>query len=62
MAKCMTSRWIHWCECDITSSPPSLQRIPQFPEDNRTIQAFCKCDDFMLGLMQVCDPNTLIHS
>lgn len=30
----------------------NLQNIPQFPSDNRTLQAYCKCDDFMAGLLQ----------
>ncbi len=29
----------------------SLQRIPQFPADDRTIQVFGTCDDFMSTLM-----------
>lgn len=32
----------------------SLQNIPQFPQGNRTMQVFCKCDEFMAALMEVC--------
>ena len=32
----------------------SLQRIPQFPQGGRTMQVFCKCDEFMAALMEVC--------
>jgi len=30
----------------------NLQKIPQFPQDNRTMQVFCKCDEFMAALME----------
>ena len=32
----------------------SLQRIPQFPQGGRTMQVFCKCDEFMAALVEVC--------
>ena len=39
----------------ITHSNPScsLQNIPQFPQGNRMMQVFCKCDEFMAALMEV---------
>ena len=39
----------------ITRSNPScsLQNIPQFPQGNRMMQVFCKCDEFMAALMEV---------
>ena len=33
--------------------PCSLQNIPQFPQGNRMMQVFCKCDEFMAALMEV---------
>lgn len=35
----------------ITQCTHSLQRIPQFPPDSRTMQVFAKCDDFMSALL-----------
>ncbi len=40
--------FINCCFVDFSAS---LQRIPQFPPNNHTIQVFAKCDDFMSALM-----------